>query len=636
MIFLLSLLSRVVFTAIALDHFTIQSLARALPRAFLFDLVVCTYVFMPFAILSFLPSKVWEHKRFQQFLFGLFFLAAIVFGLATISEGFFVEEFHSRYNFIAVDYLVYTNEVLKNIWESYPLGWILPILFLAIFLFSRFLFRKLQTNKKISYIKSLSLGTCLLVMSILFFLFLRENPLLDGMDTKEAELSKNSLHTLFAAYRNNEIDYKRFYNTLEEKRSISLVNEALSAESPIAPGSIEDKNSLVRHIVRSGSPKKLNVVIVLMESMSATFMKSFGYDKNITPNLDRLAQNGLFFDRLYSTGTRTVRGIEAVTLSLPPTPGQSIVRRPEGGGLFNIGTVFRNYGYQTQFIYGGNAFFDNMGEFFSSNGFTVLDKPKMQKDEITFANAWGVCDEDIFRFAIKNADQVIAEKKPFFQFILTTSNHRPYTFPEGKIDLPPLKGGRDAAVKYSDFSIGKYLEEAKDKPWFKDTIFIFVADHQASVAGVNFIQPYDYHIPLIFYSPAHIKPEKKSILGSQIDLAPTLFGLLNFSYQSKFFGHDLLKAKAERVFLATYQKVGLWKDNKLVMLSPNRRIEISEVKGEIASKPSTYSVASRAQKYDDKMVETTISYYEAASEWFSQKLLKENNVAPNNTNNRSY
>ena len=182
-----------------------------------------------------------------------------------------------------------------------------------------------------------------------------------------------------------------------------------------------------------------------MESMSAKYLRAYG-GEGLTPNLDHLLESGLTFDHTYATGTRTVRGIEAVLLSLPPTPGQSIVRRPHSENLFSLGSVLKDHGYDLSFIYGGHAMFDNMREFYESNSFAVLDKGDFSSDQVQFSNAWGICDEDVFHFAVDHANQLHKESKPFFEMILTTSNHRPYTFPDGKVSRPSGEG-REAAIR---------------------------------------------------------------------------------------------------------------------------------------------------------------------------------------------
>ena len=305
--------------------------------------------------------------------------------------------------------------------------------------------------------------------------------------------------------------------------------------------------------------------------MSGDFMQRFGNHEGITPNLDRLANESLFFDNLYASGTRTVRGLEALALSVPPLPGTSIVKRPGNDGFRSWGTVLKQHGYDTKYLYAGYGYFDNMNAFFSGNDYTVVDRSAFSKDEISFANIWGVCDEDLFKKTIKEADQSIAAGKPFFSMVMTTSNHRPFTYPAGAIDLPPGHG-RAGGVKYADYAIGRLIEMAKKKPWFQDTLIVIVADHCAGSAGKTEIPVVNYHIPALVYAPAHIRPQVVSRLMGQIDLAPTVLGLMNVSYTSTFMGDDIFAPQTHepRAVVSTYQKLGYLTDTNLVVFGPKK------------------------------------------------------------------
>jgi phosphoglycerol transferase MdoB-like AlkP superfamily enzyme len=212
-----------------------------------------------------------------------------------------------------------------------------------------------------------------------------------------------------------------------------------------------------------------------------------------------------------------------------------------------------------------------MNDFFDGNGYQVIDRLAIPAERIHHETIWGVADEDLFTQALLEADKAYATGKPSFMQIMTTSNHRPYTYPEGRIDIPS-KTGREGGVKYTDWAIGDFIERATIKPWFADTVFLIVADHCASSAGKSDLPINRYRIPALFYSPKHIKPAEFDRLTSQIDLPPTLLGLLNFSYQSRFLGYDMfdLEAGRERAFISTYQDLGYLRDGKLVKLGPRR------------------------------------------------------------------
>ncbi len=456
----------------------------------------------------------------------------------------------------------------------------------------------------------------LMIVSLALFVVLTSQLFLNQSIAEQSdkrplnEISKNGMYSFIHAYVNNEISYTDFYQTKD-------LNENITKLKTVLPGvNISAEEGLRQMVSPTEAEKRLNVVMVVMESMSAKFMNSYGSQQNITPVLDRLTNEGLFFSNVLATGTRTVRGLEALTLSVPPTPGQSIVRRPEGNGLYNLGSVFREKNYSTQFIYGGYSYFDNMKNFFAGNGFEILDQANMEKTEISFANAWGVCDEDIFNRVIREADRLTNKRTPFFQLVLTTSNHRPYTYPQ-KIDIPSGEGRHDA-VKYADYAIGEFLKNAETKPWFKDTLFVFVSDHNAGVSGRLQIPLDDYTIPAIVYNPNIIKPAKYSQLASQIDIGPTILGLLNFSYENRFFGQDILRTQLSRAFVSNYQFVGLYKDNGLAILGPKKRVDRFRVN----SLTDVTHLPDESPELKD-LADETIAYYQSAAYFYKNKILKE-------------
>jgi phosphoglycerol transferase MdoB-like AlkP superfamily enzyme len=268
---------------------------------------------------------------------------------------------------------------------------------------------------------------------------------------------------------------------------------------------------------------------VTVESLSASFLTRFGETRGLTPFLDGLRAESLFFERFYATGTRTVRGLEAVTLSMPPTPGRSIVKRiGRESGHWSLGRVLREHGYAARFLYGGRGYFDNMNAFFRGNGYAITDQSSVPDTQIGFANAWGMSDEDLYRQVLAEADRAAAAGMPFFFHVMTTSNHRPYTFPEGRIDIPS-GSGRKGAVKYTDYALGQLFAAARERPWFDDTLFVILADHTHGAAGREALPLQRYHIPLWLYAPRHVVPGIVTQPASQVDLAPTLLGLLGIA-----------------------------------------------------------------------------------------------------------
>ncbi|MBL8482593.1 MAG: LTA synthase family protein, partial [Rhodocyclaceae bacterium] len=339
----------------------------------------------------------------------------------------------------------------------------------------------------------------------------------------------------------------------------------------------------------------------------ADYVEALGGRRGLTPNLDRIAAVGISFTHLYATGLRTVRGLEALTLSLPPTPGHAVPMRRRNLGLPTLGGVLKTEGYVPLYFYGGYAYFDNMRSFFGGNGYQVIDRTDIERDAITHENIWGVADEDIFRRALKEMDQRIGAGQRVFAHIMTTSNHRPFTYPAGRVDIAS-GSGREGAVKYSDWAIGELLREAATRPWFKDTLFVFVADHTSNGRGRVDLPPENYRIPAIFYAPAHVKPQRVDRIVSQIDIAPTLLGLLGLDYDSEFFGDDVLREGAhhERAFMGNYLTVGYMQDGFIVELMPKRGVHVVRA-------DSGAEVVTRTPELDH-LVEEAISYYQIATQ----------------------
>lgn len=568
-------------------------------------------------LLTFLPRGFFE-KRTGRALARLgFFVVVYLLLFGAVAEWLFWDEFGVRFNFIAVDYLVYTKEVINNIRESYPM----PLVFGGLGLGAAVLFagfwrtRSLElwfTAAPVSFGRRAAAGGAWLAVAIATAVLLDSDQLPSFANNYNRELAKDGLWSLFAAFRNNELDYDQFYPTLPIDEAFAKVRSELAADhsQPLPPG-----RDTLRFVRNPGSELHPNVIQITVESLSADFLSIFNHASNLMPNLEAIARKSLVFDQFYATGTRTDRGMEALTLALPPTPGRSLVKRPRNENLFSLGSVFRSRGYETAFIYGGFGYFDNMNYFFGHNGYHVIDRASVEKKDITFANAWGACDEDLLRWTMREADKVNATGKPFHFFVMTTSNHRPYTYPEGRIDLPSKISGRAGAVKYTDFAIGQFLREAESKPWFKNTVFVIVADHCASVAGRTTLPVENYHIPLIIYSPGgHIAPGHVTDLMSQVDYAPTLLGLLNWSYASRFFGWDVRTAKGDRrALIGNYQKLGLYEPGLLNVLSPVAK------SAEYAYDPKTFALTPRPEA----MTAENIAYYQTASYLYKNQLYRE-------------
>lgn len=493
------------------------------------------------------------------------FLVMMVYAACAItialSEVVFWSEFGVRFNFIAVDYLVYTNEVIGNIVESYPMvPMVLGMLLISggiVWLMVRG--HDVRTSGVGSWprwgLSLVALAACAFLGGLWLHWGYRN---LQRENLYATELQENGCWDFLEAFMSNELEYKQFYSLLPEDEATAMQRDFCH----------QDEDGVQRITSETGVSRK-NIVLITVESLSADFLTRYGSGDGITPNLDTLMERSLVFDNLFATGNRTVRGLEAVTLCIPPSSGESLVKRPDCSGFFSTGDVLRNQGYTTAFIYGGDSYFDNMGAFFSGCGYEIVDKKDYDKDAILFSNIWGTSDEDSYREAMKRFDNADG---PFFAHIMTISNHRPYTYPDGRIPGNPMT--RKAAVQYTDYAIGQFLAEASGHPWFSETVFVILADHCASSAGKTSLPLDCYHIPALIYSPGFIEPRVVEKTCSQIDLMPTLFSLLGFSYDSRFYGQDILSDDfRERAFMATYQDLGFYADGILTVLSPVRRIQ---------------------------------------------------------------
>lgn len=569
-----------------------------------------------FGLLLFLPK--WR-KQLRLILFSIaVFIFTLVIIQNAISEFFFWNEFGVRYNFIAVDYLVYTNEVIKNIMESYPVVPLFTGVGVVTLIITYFIVKRSKPflDNLPSFIEKIkSLGIYIVLFIGAIFLI----PVLAKQETSHNvfanELQANGMYRFYLAFRNSELDYHKFYKTIPETEAFTLLQKQIPAISP---------DFSARTIQSTNPEMHKNVMLITIESLSADFLKAYGNEQNITPFLDSLALQSLQFSNVYAVGNRTVRGLESVTLCLPPTAGESVVKRKDNKNKFSTASIFKKKEYQVKYLYGGDAYFDNMEDFFGGNGYGIVDKKTLKPEEITFSNVWGVCDEDMAKKAINVMNEQAKTGKPFFNHWMTVSNHRPYTYPEGKIDIDSHAKLREGGVKYTDYALKQFFVMAQKQTWFQNTVFIIVADHCASSSGHVQLPLEKYRIPAMMYAPGFIKPSVCNKLVSQIDLMPTLFGLLNFNYQTKFFGQDVLKDDYKpRALIATYQDLGLLKDNVLTILSPKQKVKQFQLKlqpkGTIPTDFQIYYKQTPLVKQRNDLVNETVSYYQTASNLLKNK-----------------
>ncbi|TNG91834.1 LTA synthase family protein [Pasteurellaceae bacterium USgator11] len=366
-----------------------------------------------------------------------------------------------------------------------------------------------------------------------------------------------------------------------------------------------------------GKPK--NIVIILEESLGAQFIGSLG-GKPLSPHFDQLAQQGWLFENLYATGTRSVRGIEAVTTGFTPTPARAVVKLSGSqNGFFSIAELLTQQGYHTSFIYGGEKHFDNMASFFYGNGFqTIIDQSDYKNPK--FVATWGMSDEDLFDKANEKFSEWQNSGQPFFSLVFTSSNHDPFEFPDNKIELyEQPKQTRNNAAKYADFALGYFFEMAKKSDYWQDTIFLVVADHDSRVSGASLVPIQHFHIPALILGEG-IQARRDPRLTSQIDLPTTLLSLAGVSGEYPMLGYDLTQEDNPNRALMQFDKaMAYMQGDQVAILQPN-----SEAKGFRYDKTSQTLVPTEV---DPELKQTALAYALWASYSYKNRLYKSNEQA---------
>ena len=534
------------------------------------DLVEGLYLFAPFALyIVLLPDRWFRTTANRVILYGGTILTVAGLLYLNAAEYFFFEEFDARFNIVAFDYLAYPTEVFVDIWDAYP---VMKVLLAAVTTgaIGTYLLRRgvdpgmtggVPLRDRLAVFLPYAFTLALAVM------FYPTNALSWSTNRVENELVQNGHSSFFRAARTSDIDYEAYYPSADLRGNLDLLEKQLAVDglgmTRLAEGRIDR-----RHAVRQDGLGRLNVVVVASESFGAEFSRLHGSARDWTPNFDAYARKGLWFANAYASGTRTVRGLEAITASFPPIPTVSILRRPGNQRIATWGSVMNQLGYHSSFLYGGYGYFDDMNSFFAGNGFEVLDRTDITS--VRFENIWGVSDEDLFDRAIEHFGQEYAQGQPFFSIVMTTSNHKPFTFRPGleKFGIPEAGGGREAGVRYADYALGYFLQQAAQQPWFDDTLFVVVADHGARVYGKAEIPLSTYEIPLMIYAPGKLAPQQIDTLMTQIDIAPTVLGLLGLPYEAPFFGIDVLHASPEhRIALFSHNHdVAILRDDELMVM----------------------------------------------------------------------
>lgn len=541
-------------------------------------ILICLWLLLPVLCAPLLAWKrsaaMWFKGTYIWCLIGL--IGILFMELATPA---FLMQFDARPNRLFIEYLKYPQEVFSTLWHGFKMPFVGGFLLTGLMGYVLHRLLRIPTSSLTLWSPLKSLLVWPLVV-IAVFMGIRStthhrpaNPAffaITGDSMVNSLVINSSYSVLYALYSmKHEAHSSEIYGKLstEDMLQYSLDWPWLKAYQFDSTDYPTLHHQAAAHIRK----KPLNLVIVLQESMGATFVKSLG-GIDATPELEKLAADGIWFEQLYATGTRSVRGIEAVISGYLPTPAQSVVKLSNSQNNFaTIASVLQSAGYQTQFIYGGEAHFDNMRGFFTNNGFQDIVDIKKIEDPV-FMGSWGASDEDLFNTAHKELEKLHDAEKPFFSLIFTSSNHEPFEFPSDRTPLMEQPQHTvNNAVRYADWAMGRFFERAKQSDYWQDTVFLIVADHDNRVYGNNLIPVEKFKIPGLILG-ADIQPSKISTLSSQIDLAPTLLSLMGVSSCHPMIGRDFTHDSTSpgRAFLQFDDYFALMEPEKITILKPDQ------------------------------------------------------------------
>ncbi|WP_226798553.1 LTA synthase family protein [Aliarcobacter butzleri] len=540
-------------------------------------IVICIILIIPTIFLAITP-KIFSNfiSKFLS-IYILFFLVIALF-IECASFPFFAE-YDLRPNYLFIEYLEYPQEVTSLLFKDYKLQFIAVFILIitTIKIYSKSKFINFEQVFKQNYIsRILILAPILLVLFLGIRSSLGHRPvnISDALYSENRvinEITKNSLHSLGYAYYSN----KKAENNISKYGKIDIKEAYKVASLAIGIDYKDEKKPFYREVKsKLTSKKQKNLVIFIQESMGAQFTGFIG-KQNFTPNLDNLAQNYLSFTNLYSNGTRSVRGLAALTSGTLPINGIEVIKRNKSQqDYFTIASLLKPYGYKSSFIYGGEARFDNMKSWYLGNGFDEVIEQKDFTNPI-FTSTWGVSDEDLVIKANEKFKSYYENKENFVSVMFSSSNHMPFELPDGKIEFEKNipKNSVENAIKYADFAIGKFFELAKKEDYFKDTVFVVIADHNVRVYGDQIVPIDMFQIPAVIVS-SDIPHQIFTNLTSQSDVLATALDLIGIDLSYPILGNSIFKDNKKNINLMIFDEIYAYrKEDKVAILVPNMPIK---------------------------------------------------------------
>lgn len=512
----------------------------------------------------------------QKLLLSLIITIQLLLEISTPS---FIIEYGVRPNHIYVEYLIYPKEVLSTLVN----GHLFESLFCILICITAFiLFYKLASKLYRDYtsIKVKKSLLCLVLAIVLIPYGIRGtitnhkplNPSNSSFCTSPLgnTIPVNSTFNVFYALRHISDSDIKSSSIFAFDNTVNVLNNYDKFSKVTKPKTIDSSCPINQVITPKVTPsQKRNVVIIVEESFGARYVQSLSGDP-IAPELEKLKNEGWWFERLYATGHRSVRGLEAITASYPPSPLASQVKLEHREELTTISSIYKRLGYKTSFIYGGESHFDSMRSYFLNNGVEEIIEQKDYKDP-EFVASWGVSDEDLFKKANEKFVKLSNNNQPFCSVVFSSSFHDPFDIPQGKVNIDGVKTDeprRLTAAKYADYALGKFFEQAKKEDYYKNTVFLVIADHDSRVRGIGAFPLTNYSIPALIISP-DITPRIDKRIVSQIDMLPTLLSLTGVSGEFPLSGEDLTRDDIiERAPVSYNELFGYVKGDKFTLLVP--------------------------------------------------------------------
>lgn len=568
------MLLRMAFLCMSLRIVSLQpgAVLRTFALGLVYDVITGLCYSVPLIVVLLILPVRWLNTRKGQGIIWvcLFCIDAIVFLIAW-NQILFWNEFQSTFNYLTVDYLFYMLEAFNGdalfqnfIFSSSVLVVVSGITtFLQMHHFSKNFVELPQHRKILAVLMAFVMPALLLgVVSDSWRFYASTNHY-------NVEIAANGTYSLICALKNQKLEYESNYPLQNEK----LIEKKLRQRIAVSNATFNHDKGICRQVVNNNklTGKRPNIVILIIGSINYGPFGMDGSWQPIAPHLNDLMKSSYVYSNMYSVGPRMTKALEAITYSLPPSPGNS--NPTDNKHLISLVGILEENGYHSDIHYGGYGHFIKIDDFFNAREHMPMANLPVQAQNILDKEWWSVPDETLYTQALDRLDEHYDKGELAAELILTMSNQYPYTFPEGRVDA--RSGKPEGAAVYSDWAMDDFLKRAAQKPWFDNTVFVIIADHEARMTGHKDLSTYRYRIPCLIYAPKLIEKGENTRLMSQVDIAPTLFGKLGISYKSHFLGRDIDQVTPgdECAFISTDQHLGYIKGDYLIVLSPGKRVK---------------------------------------------------------------